>query len=219
VVHQAVNLQRFSPGPVDQTIRRLLTDDPDGFLVGIVGRIDPMKGVDVLIRAMALLAGRAASARLVVVGSPGLDAGEYEDAVKKDAERLLGQRVRFVGPRSDVPQVLRALDVLVNASAAEPFGLIVLEAQACGVPVVAPSSGGIPDFVTDGDNGLLVPPGDPASLARALESLLSDASLRERLGRRGRETAVAKHGLDLRVARLAQIYRTAARRERVPCER
>jgi len=219
VVSQAVDLRRFSPGPVDQSIRHLLTDDPVGLLVGIVGRIDPSKGVDVLIRAMGLLGGKAASARLVVVGAPGLDAGEYEGAVKRDAERLLGRRVRFVGPRDDVPQVLRALDVLVNASAAEPFGLSVLEAQACGIPVVAPSSGGVPDFVTDGDNGLLVTPGDPALLASALQTLLCDAPLRKRLGRRGRETAEAEHGLDQRVAMLAEVYRAAARREPVLCAR
>jgi glycosyltransferase involved in cell wall biosynthesis len=117
----------------------------------------------------------------------------------------------------EVPEVLRSLDVLVNASAAEPFGLSVLEAQASGVPVVASSSGGIPDFVTNGDNGLMVPPGEPEELARALERLLGDADLRRRLGRRGRETAEAGHGLIRRAGVLAEIYRAVARREPVPC--
>ena len=216
VVPQAVDLQRFSPGPADPSVRRMLTDDPGGLLVGIVGRIDPMKGVDVLVRAMALLGGTAATARLVVVGSPGLDAGEYERQVRGEAVRLLGQRARFVGPRADVPEVLRCLDVLVNASAAEPFGLSVLEAQASGVPVVAPSSGGIPEFVKNGDNGLLITPGDPQALARALEHLLGDVALRERLGRRGRETTVAEHGLEKRAATLAEIYRAVARRRPAP---
>jgi glycosyltransferase involved in cell wall biosynthesis len=219
VVPQAVDLQRFSPGPADPTVRKALTDDPDGLLVGILGRIDPMKGIDVLVKAMADLGGQAASARLVVVGSPGLDAGGYEREVRAEAARILAGRAHFVGPMNEVPDVLRSLDVLVNASTAEPFGLTVLEAQASGVPVVAASSGGILDFVKDDDNGLLVPPGDPRALARALERLLEDPGLRERLGRRGRETAEAGHGLDRRAETLAEIYRTAAAGRRVPCAR
>jgi glycosyltransferase involved in cell wall biosynthesis len=207
IVPQAVDLRRFSPGPADPTLRRSLTGDADAFLIGIVGRIDPMKGIDVLVRAMAQLTGQAASARLVVVGSPGLDSGGYERRVRADADDLLGDRARFVGPTADVPDVLRSLDVLVNASSAEPFGLTVLEAQASGVPVVAPSSGGIVDFVKNDENGLLVPPGDADGLARALERLIGDPELRSRLGRRGRETAEAAHGLDHRADSLADIYR------------
>jgi glycosyltransferase involved in cell wall biosynthesis len=214
IVPQAVDLQRWSPGPADPAVRRSLTDDAGALLVGIVGRIDPMKGIDVLVRAMAHLTGPSGRARLVVVGSPGLDDGGYERTVKADADRLLGDRVRFVGPRADVPDVLRSLDVLVNASSAEPFGLTVLEAQASGVPVVAASSGGIVDFVRDGDNGLLVPPGDAAALARALERLCEDPELRIRLGRRGRETAEATHSLDHRADSLAEIYRAVAGRTR-----
>jgi glycosyltransferase involved in cell wall biosynthesis len=219
VVHPAVDLRRFAPGPADPSLRRLLTDDPDALLIGIVGRIDPMKGIDVLIRAMAQLNGSAAAARLVVVGSPGLDTGGYEQQVRKEADRLVGSRARFVGRIDEVPEVLRSLDILVNASAEEPFGLTVLEAQASGVPIVAPASGGLPDFVTDGDNGLLVPPGDVGALAGALERLLGDAELRQRLGRRGRETAAADHGLPKRAEILARVYRAAARGESVPCAR
>ena len=78
-----------------------------------------------------------------------------------EATTLLGDRARFVGPVDDVPGVLRSLDVLVNASASEPFGLSVLEAQASGVPVIGTDAGGIPEFVTDGETGLLVAPGGP----------------------------------------------------------
>jgi glycosyltransferase involved in cell wall biosynthesis len=209
IVAPAVDLARFEPGPVRGEIRRHLTSDVDAALVGIVGRIDPEKGVDVLVRAMAMLGGQAASAHLVVVGSGGLAPEGYTEQVRTEAERLLGDRVRFVGRTSDVPGTLRALDVLVNASVAEPFGLSVLEAQASGVPVIGTRAGGIPDFVTDGDNGLLVPSGDADSLAKALDRLLTDPDLRARLAARARHSAQAR-GTDARADVMADLFRRAA---------
>jgi glycosyltransferase involved in cell wall biosynthesis len=213
IVAPAVDLARFAPGPSSREIRRHLTSDVDAALVGIVGRIDPEKGVDVLVRAMAMLEGPAASAHLVVVGSGGLAPDGYSEQVRRDAERLLGERARFVGRTSDVPGTLRALDVLVNASVAEPFGLSVLEAQACGVPVIGTQAGGIPDFVTDGDNGLLVPSGDADSLAKALDRLLTDPDLRARLTTRARASAQAR-GIEPRAEVMADLFRRATENRR-----
>ena len=210
IVPLAVDLDRFGPGPADPALRRHLSADPSAPLVGIVGRIDPEKGVDVLVRAMATLTGRAAHAHLVVVGSGGLAPDGYPERVWSEAERLLGERVRFVGRTSDVAGTLRALDVLVNASVAEPFGLSVLEAQASEIAVVGTRAGGIPDFVTDGDNGLLVPSGDADALAKALERLVTDDELRARLAARGRASAQGL-GVEARADVIADIYRQAVR--------
>jgi glycosyltransferase involved in cell wall biosynthesis len=105
-----------------------------------------------------------------------------------------------------VPEVLRALDVLASASYAEPFGRALLEAQASGVPVVGTRSGGVPEFVEDGVTGLLVPPQDPAALATALQRLLGDAGLRERLARAGRAQAEERFGLAERYDAVADVY-------------
>jgi D-inositol-3-phosphate glycosyltransferase len=211
IVAPSVDLGRFMPGAAAPEIRTHLTSDEQAPLVGIVGRIDPEKGVDVLVRAMGLLQGPAAGAHLVVVGNVGLGPDGYTERLRADAERLLGDRVRFVGRTDDVPGTLRALDILVNASAAEPFGLSVLEAQATGVAVIGTRAGGIPDFVFDGDNGLLVPSGDPDELAKALERLIGDPDLRTRLARRGRVTA-QENGIEVRAAIVADIHREAVRR-------
>ncbi|MGA2519800.1 MAG: glycosyltransferase family 4 protein, partial [Acidimicrobiales bacterium] len=109
---------------------------------------------------------------------------------------------------TDVPGTLRALDVLVNASVAEPFGLSVLEAQATGVAVVGTAAGGIPDFVFDGDNGLLVPSGDAEALSKALERLVTDDELRARIASRGRTTALGR-GTEARADTVAALYRQA----------
>ena len=207
----SVDLERFGPGPVPAAVRRTLTSDPDAPLVGIVGRIDPEKGVDVLVRAVSLLEGPAARTHLVVVGSGALAPEGYPEAVRAEAGRLLGDRVRFVGRTDDVPATMRALDVLVNASVAEPFGLSVLEAQASGVAVVGTRAGGIPDFVSDGDNGLLVPSGDATALAAALTRLVTDDALRHGIGARAAASARAL-GTEERAVAVAELYRRATGR-------
>jgi glycosyltransferase involved in cell wall biosynthesis len=208
----AVELDRFQPGPSDPRIRRRLTSSETDPVIGIVGRIDPEKGVDLVVRAVAALEGPARRAHLAVIGSAGFDSGDYLDTLRDDAARLLGDRARFVGRTDDVPGTLRALDVVVNASVAEPFGLGVLEAQASGVPVVATRSGGVTDFLTDEDNALLVAPGDAGAMARALERVLTDTALATRLARQGRALAEAGHGMDVFADDLAALYRRLARR-------
>ncbi len=215
IVPLSVDLDRFGPGPAPDRLRSHLTSDETAPLVGIVGRIDPGKGVDVLVSAMGLLRGAAARAHLAVVGSGGLAPDGYPERVRAEAERTLGERVRFVGRTSDVPGTLRALDILVNASVAEPFGLSVLEAQASEVAVIGTRAGGIPDFVFDGDNGLLVPPRDPDALAKALDRLITDDDLRARLARRGRASAQGR-GIEARADVAAAMYRHAAGRGAAP---
>jgi len=213
IIPPGVDAQRFRPGPADRGVRRELSDDPDAALVGMVGRLDPDKGVELVVEAMARL-GSPSPAQLVVVGGPGLAGDGYAAEVEAEARARLGGRVRFLGWTEDVPATLRALDVLVNASVAEPFGLSVLEAQACGVPVVVTDGGGVVELVSHEEDGLVVRR-DPQSLADALGRLLPDPALRREMGRRGRRAAEAR-SLDARADALAELYRRCARRRTVP---
>lgn len=111
-----------------------------------------------------------------------------------------------------MPDVLRALDVLVNTSDAEPFGRSVLEAQASGLPVVVNDTGGPAEFVDDGRTGLVVPHDDVGALATALRELTSDAGLRERLGAAARRQAVAGFDIDSRYDRVAALIAEVAAR-------
>jgi glycosyltransferase involved in cell wall biosynthesis len=207
VVPQGVDTERFHPGAADASWRDRLSGRPDEPIVGVVGRVDPEKGITTVVEAMAMLAGRS---RLAVVGAPALDDGSYDAAVRAEASALLGDRARFVGQVDDVPAVLRSLDVLVNASASEPFGLSVLEAQASGVPVIGTDAGGIPEFVTDGETGLLVAPGRPDELAAGLSRLLGAPALRHELAAAARANVVAHHTLEVRADALAGVYRSVA---------
>jgi glycosyltransferase involved in cell wall biosynthesis len=211
VVPQAVDTQRFHPGSPDPELRARLSDRPDLPIVGIVGRIDTEKGVDVVIDAVASLNEGGGNCHLAVIGGPGLDGGAYEQRVRSQAQRLLGDSVRFSGPIENVPGALRSLDVVINASEAEPFGLSVLEAQACGVAVIGTDAGGIPEFVTDGETGLLVAPRDVSSLALALKRLLDDDELRHRVARQGQIIAEERYGLATRADAVASMYRSVVR--------
>jgi glycosyltransferase involved in cell wall biosynthesis len=210
VVHPGVDVDRFRPGPAHPDVRARLAAHPDRPLVGVLGRIDPEKGIDLVARAVARLPAPYGDAQLVIVGAALVGGQAYEDSVRAEVARLLGDRARFAGPTDDVPGVLRNLDVLVNASRAEPFGLTVLEAQACGVAVVAAAAGGIPEFVHDGVNGLLFDPGDEIALVRALQELLGDTELRRRLAAKGLETAAEK-SIDHQATFVEDAYRSIRR--------
>lgn len=212
VIHPGVDLDRFHPGPADPAVRASLGAVPEAPLIGIVGRLDERKGIDVLVRAVAGLEGPASAARLAVVGDVGIATMGYAHDLRARAERALGDRIRFVGRRDDVPEVLRALDVLVNASVAEPFGRSVLEAQASGLAVIGTRSGGIPEFVAHERTGLLVPPLDDKALTAALDRLLTDDGLRRQLGAKAREQAEAHFGLRTRFDLAAGLYEHLALR-------
>lgn len=104
----------------------------------------------------------------------------------------LTDTVRFLGYRDDVPALLRGSDLFVLPSLWEPFGIAAVEAMALGVPVVACASGGVPEIITDGENGVLVPPGDPAALAAGIRRVLSDPFLVVRMIAKARKTAKSR---------------------------
>lgn len=175
-------------------IDRTFLDDPIapgewGWRLLYVGRIDPRKGIATAIRA---LAGLPAPATLTIVGGGDeTHLGELRDLV---AGLDLAARVSFDGPRprDQLPGVYAAADAVVfPVEWAEPWGLVPLEAMACGRPVVATGTGGSGEYLRDGENCLLYAPGDAAGLAERIELLASDAGLRERLRRGGARTAAA----------------------------
>ena len=210
VIHPGVDLDRFRPADRNEELRAELCGGQDRPLVAIVGRIDVRKGVQTLVEAMSKASGKAADARLIVVGEAGTGPVEFAEQLKADAASLLGDRVLFAGRRSDIPEVLRAVDVLVNASVAEPFGLTVLEAQACGTPVIATNAGGVVEFVEHEVTGLLVEPSDADAMARAVERVLGDKELVAQMTAKAYANANPGRGLAAQYDELAAMYRSVA---------
>ena len=207
IVHPGVEVTRFRPGAANPVVRAELAADPTAPLLAIIGRIDPNKGVDVLVRAVGALDASVGQVHLAVIGREHVATADHTRKLRDLAHATLGDRVRFVPPRDDIPEVLRSVDVLVNASRHEPFGRTVLEAQACGTPVIGTNAGGIPEFVSDGETGLLVPPFDVDSLSDAIRRLLGDPELRKSLSEQAARAAVDGFSLEAQAQAAAAVYR------------
>ena len=176
-------------------------------LLGSVGRLHPQKGQADMLAALAQVRERVPAVRLLLVGS-----GELRPDLEAQARSLgLAEVVTFSGLRADVPEILAALDVFVLPSLWEGMPNAVLEAMAAGLPVVATAVGGTPEAVVDRVTGLLVPPHDPDALARAIERLLGDPSLRREMGRAGRERVGRHFSIDQTVRRTQALYETVLR--------
>ena len=184
VVPPGVDLDRFSPGDAESARLRFGFDgDPT---IVFVGRLQPFKGTDVAVHALAHLRRMVPDARLVIVGGDSPRGSRGERMRLRLAARRLGvaDRVRFLEPvpHRELPDLYRAADVVVVPSASESFGLVALEAAACGTPVVASAVGGLRLTVRDAETGYLVGERDAAAFAAALSRVLADPSARERLG-------------------------------------
>ena len=171
-----------------------------------LGRLHAQKNVDVLLRAAALL---RLPAQVVVAG----DGPERRRLQALHRELRLGARVTFLGfvPHDRVPALLRDADVLVMPSRYEELGTALLEAMQCGLPIVATRTGGIPEVVGHETSGLLVPPGDVAGLAAAIDRLVGDPALRTRFGEAGRLRA-GDYRWDRLGDQVLDVYRSALRR-------
>jgi D-inositol-3-phosphate glycosyltransferase len=195
VVRPGVDPALFSPRPKEEARRRLGLSGRTVML--FLGRLQPLKGPDVAIRAAAeaMRRGLAPDAVLVVLGGPSGPGGRaYVDGLRRLAAREgLADRVEFLNPRphEELPWVYSAADVLLMPSRSESFGLASLEAQACSLPVVAASVGGLRHVVEDGVTGFLVEGREPSPYAQRLVQVLGDPDLAGDLGRAGRRRAAA----------------------------
>lgn len=167
-----------------------------------VGRLIQSKGVQVLLEAFGVLAEERADARLAIVG---------DGPMRKQLETAAGtmtcrDRVFFYGNRNDIVDFMKSATVFVLPSFVEGLPNALLEAMSCGLPVVASRVGGIPDAVSDGDNGILVSPGSGDEIEKALKSLFSSPVMRRRLGKAARETIKRGFSIQSVADRYVQLY-------------
>ena len=200
IIPNGIDLDRFADAPpADLTTLGL---DPNRKTIVSVGRLDPVKALDILLHAFALLPDHLDS-QLLIVG----DGPESPRLRQLTAELNLQPRVFFAGPRRDIPGILKAADLFVMPSLFEGFGLAALEAMAAGLPVVAADTAGLTDLIDPNRTGLLVPPSNSHQLAQAITTLLADPPLAARLAAAARSDARDHFSLHRTIADYCHLYR------------
>jgi glycosyltransferase involved in cell wall biosynthesis len=172
-------------------------------LIGFVGRMVNQKGVDVLLRAFALVERSHPTAKLILAGD-----GPDRPALMRLAKSLGLQRAMFLGWRNDAANILADIDLLVVPSRWEGFGLVALEAMAMGKPVAASEVSALPEIVVPGDTGLLLTPGSVEELAEGIQAILSDPKRAAGMGRAGRERVRKEFPVERMARRTAELYRS-----------
>ena len=206
VIRNGIDTAEYAPDPATDVLDAYGVA-PDRPSVIFVGRITRQKGVPVLLRAAAAL--DPAAQLVLCAGQP--DTAELAAEVEALVADLRAARSGVIWipemlPKRAVIQLLSHATVFACPSLYEPLGIVNLEAMACGTAVVASAVGGIPEVVSDGETGLLVPPDDPGALAGALNALIADPARATALGRAGRERAVAEFGWQAVAEQTAALY-------------
>jgi glycosyltransferase involved in cell wall biosynthesis len=204
----AESVLRMKPGsarviynglPVPDTLAPSAPPSGGELRIGAVGRLDPQKGLEVLIEAMRSLP----DGRLVLVGD-GPDRSKLEHLVRTYS---LDDRVQFAGWVEPPWTAKWTFDVLAMSSVNEGFPLVIIEAMMAGIPVVAPTVGGIPEIIVSGTTGLLVPPNDPEALAAALRSLAEDPGRRREMGKQCRSMALERFTAGAMATQFEELYK------------
>ena len=202
VIHNGVDTELFHPQGRVATLRRSLGAAPDDCLLASAGRLVGWKGTRVVIEALARLPPRF---RGLVIGE-----GPEEQRLRDLARTLgIGDRVRFMGrvPHAELPLMLSQCDLFAQPSIGEEaFGISVVEAMACGLPVLASNNGGLPEIIVEGETGHLLPPGEIAAWLETIARVGADGALLHRLGSAGRSRAEAEFTWAANAEKLEAIF-------------
>lgn len=214
VVHSGIDPERFDPALAGALVRHEFGIPADAPVIGCIAHFADHKDHGTLIAAAARAVAARPETRVLLVGD-----GELRPKIEHQVNHLrLRDNIILAGFRTDIPQLLAAMDIVTLASHHEGLGTSLLDAMAMARPVVATAVGGIPEIVVDGETGRLVPPRDPAALADALLALIADPTACARLGAAGRRRMLERFSAAAMVERTEAVYRTllAARAPAAP---
>jgi glycosyltransferase involved in cell wall biosynthesis len=211
VVPFGIDVREFAPGARDEALDTELDLPPRAPRVALVARFQDVKGHEFFLEAAKLILQSFPETRFIVAGENVFDTRDADtykrrivEMVRSDAR--LKSRVVFAGFRRDVARILRATDVLVCPSLFESYGIALLEAMGCGVPVVSTNVGGPCETMVEGVTGFLVPPRDPAAIAARVCELLADPELRRKMGEQGRTRVEQNYTIEKSAGRVQAIY-------------
>jgi glycosyltransferase involved in cell wall biosynthesis len=207
-IHNGVDIERFACEK-NRSKRDSLT-------VGMIGEIAPIKGQTDFVRAAAIVASERSDVHFVMAGQDRSSDGRHRRQLESLIAQLsLSERVRLLGWQDDAARLLRSFDVYVSPSKFDAFGIAIVEAMACRVPVVATASAGAKEIVDDGKTGLLVAVGDERALATAINKLLVDTKLRETFTASAAEAVRDRFSLETMVEATEKVYRSGIAERKV----
>lgn len=209
-VHSAVDTTQYRPSRAEHIdwFRSTFAIPPDALTIGMIAQFIPRKGHQSLLDALPVIAARHPNVKVLMLGQ-----GPLSDTIAQQvqASELWSRHILLPGFRKDLDRVLPCLDLVAHPAFMEGLGVSLLQAAACGIPIVAGRAGGIPEIVRSGLNGELVDPGDVAGLALAINNLLSDPVLRQQYGTAGRRLVEAQFSIPAMVAGNLAVYRRVRR--------
>lgn len=200
-VHNAVDMEDFKPGPPSAEIRAALGAGPDDILVCNVGFLHEFKGHRYFIEAAHKLRDNN-HIKFAIIG----DGPMMEECAALIKKLGVENSVYMAGQRNDVPDIMRSMDILVLSSNAEHFGRVIIEAMACGKPVIGTRAGGVPEIIDEGVTGLMVPPGNPEAMAEAIVRLAKDKDAIKSMGTMGAMAARERFSAATHAAAIQNIY-------------
>ena len=206
VVYNAVSDKFFEDADDKKEVRLRMKIPPSGLLIGVPGTLRPVKGHQYFLNAVKLMLSLYPRLHVAICGGGQSD---YVNMIMRQANNIEGgERIHFVGWVDDMTTFYRACDICCVPSKAEPFGRVVIEAFACGIPVVATAVGGMVEIVENGKTGYLVPYGDEKALRKKIEKLISDKILRKKIGQAARKQALSRYQESEYQRRLVKIVST-----------
>lgn len=213
VIYNGILPPRQSEAGARDNIRKRWGIPAGAKVIGCVGQIAPWKGQHVFVRAAIEIVRKISNVRFVVVGAPLYGDGAYYGAVRAEVKRSgLEDFFRFTGYADDGPACIGALDVLAHTAVEpEPFGRVIVEAMARGVPVVASATGGPVEIIRHGVDGILVPPGDTRAYARAILNFVTSKNLTDRVVASARATFIERFTIDRVAAEVTAVYEQVKR--------
>jgi glycosyltransferase involved in cell wall biosynthesis len=208
VVHNGVDTARFQPGAADAETRNLLSSNPDGVIVGCIGRIDRSKHIEDVIHAVTALAPDVADeVSLVCVGSTS-DEPKYEQEILSLGQSFLHARFRHLPTRDDIDRLLKNVDIAVFAGSKEGMSLAMLEAMSSGCAVVAYVAAGVEEVIVNDVSGLIIPMGDENGMTRAISSLVAEPERRRLMGVAAQERIRQRFDLESRAGDVVSIIQS-----------
>jgi glycosyltransferase involved in cell wall biosynthesis len=202
-VRSAVSADGYGLHCDETWFRRLFGFTGNETVLAVIAQLIPRKGHRYLLQGLPALLAEFPETRVIFFGQ-----GVLEEKLRRQIrEQGLDDRVTLAGFRTDLPQILPCLDLVVHPALMEGLGIALLQAAGAGVPIVAVNAGGMPEVVRDGVNGLLVPPGDSAALSAAIRRLLSNRPLMQQMGQAGAALIKSEFSIDCMVEGNLQVYR------------